>query len=309
MRAPDPPAAGSHYPSWGSKTHVTETPASDAIVLSLPLMGIENALIYTFSRTRARLLITPHGDRKPVRSPPSDSPPAAHYPSWGSKTGPCRATANCRSAWTHYPSWGSKTLAVQRCACSPTTNSLPLMGIENFLRPVTTSAIVSTASLPLMGIENFSNSARIGSGGWTHYPSWGSKTARRMAAPASISSSLPLMGIENCGRPCPARTATTPHYPSWGSKTLDMYDLGRKHAELITPHGDRKRDFCPSERIMVSLITPHGDRKRGRNWRRGHQVILLITPHGDRKPAGSQWMRPSRTSHYPSWGSKTSGST
>ena len=56
--------------------------------------------------------------------------------------------------------------------------------------------------------------------------------------------------------------------------------------ELITPHGDRKRDL------------PAGDRADG---------LFLITPHGDRKPRLVE-SPPSRgRAHYPSWGSKTCG--
>ena len=97
-------------------------------------------------------------------------------------------------------------------------------------------------------------------------------------------SSLPLMGIGNVLR----------------------VDLCRRHAQLITPHGDRKQQ-CVSHYRSISLISLPlmgiGNLHRERPPSRG--VVVLITPHGDRKRACLSIRQPGLFTHYPSWGSET----
>ena len=64
----DPPGHYPHYPSWGSETRRRRRFAVVSLphdVVSLPLMGIGNALMRCRVRAQLRELITPHGDRKP----------------------------------------------------------------------------------------------------------------------------------------------------------------------------------------------------------------------------------------------------
>ena len=64
---------GSHYPSWGFET-------------ALPDGSLLRRLI---TRSSIWILITPHGDLKPLRAlKPVDAShhPASHYPSWGFET-------------------------------------------------------------------------------------------------------------------------------------------------------------------------------------------------------------------------------
>ena len=75
------------------------------------------------------------------------------------------------------------------------------------------------------------------------------------------------------------------HYPSWGSETAEseMPLLYRRHSLPLMGIGNvrDRQDNSPDHR----LITPHGDRKRRSAWGDTHR----------------------NASHYPSWGSETTG--
>ena len=93
-------------------------------------MGIGNARIASYARAAPTgTSLPPHGDRKlPEEALFAIRLVIAHYPSWGSETGPDRGTRSSQLA--HYPSWGSETSAV--CLTTiRTLCSLPLMGIGN----------------------------------------------------------------------------------------------------------------------------------------------------------------------------------
>ena len=132
---PRPRAA--HYPSWGSETagpRVRREP--DRYV---------------------RVLITPHGDRKPCEPRRrSRSACRSHYPSWGSETRLARLDA-ARPSLLITPHGDRKRcdpLACGRDAAARPRCSLPLMGIGNLRQDRAASSRCVRASLPLMGIGN-----------------------------------------------------------------------------------------------------------------------------------------------------------
>ena len=195
-------------------------------------MGIENTLRSRLeSTTSGLLLITPHGDRKPLSTKPSE--PASwrcSLPLMGIENSTARTCSHARLLRAHYPSWGSKT-AARRASDSGDARGL---------------------ITPHGDRKRDRRSPRAAS----HYPSWGSKTPRMTLA---LADSLPLMGIENSSPFCRQRPRTrliTPHgdrkrfacygrpatlrahYPSGGSRRL--WRRSSRPPELITPHGDRK---------------------------------------------------------------------
>ena len=95
-----------HYPSWGSKTSVPSLKRIRKAV-SLPLMGIENPRAVRH-RHVARLLITPHGDRKRTRRR--------------------RESTRCICS---LPLMGIENADGYRRGEGRHRDSLPLMGIEN----------------------------------------------------------------------------------------------------------------------------------------------------------------------------------
>ena len=210
------PCTRSHYPSWGSKTLIQPAiaPCGLRVTSSLPLMGIENpARITSALRNDAVLLITPHGDRKPLRTVSTDcpeGPTVSSLPLMGIENAAVydRTGSKACSPSTHYPSWGSKTLSKRtlRPVVHDLNSSLPLMGIENL--PVAAQSlrrVCPSASLPLMGIENFRfrGLARVRGG------------AHRLITPHGDRK------LATSGRHHPARPPAASHYPSWGSKTRD----------------------------------------------------------------------------------------
>ena len=150
-----------------------------------------------------------------------------------------------------------------------------------------------------------------------HHPSIKGVGHTSLPMPATFipSFSLPLMGIGNA-RYVDAGGGDlvdliTPH----GDRKHELDFDRRLRAEgLITPHGDRKLDrFADLSRVLGRLlITHHGDRKRERGDRGPRSRPggrHLITPHGDRKRSAWTTCATCSMTHYPSWGSETSGVT
>ena len=163
------------------------------------------------------------------------------------------------------------------------TNSLPLMGIGN-----SALRIDPARHLDLITPHGDWKRARgsgAGSGGNSHYPSWGLETAWRQPAGEGTAGSLPLMGIGNASMPRFSRPLTSTHYPSWGLETGYVAPGDRELPRLITPHGDWKPQ---QRRASLSLMRSHYP-----SWG-------LETRPGDGKLLGCD------TSHYPSWGLETS---
>ena len=120
-----------------------------------------------------------------------------------------------------------------------------------------------------------------------------------------IQTSLPLMGIGNEKQGFAKDRSYPTHYPSWGSETRRWEIQFLDSADLITPHGDRKRDIarwivacCPTSLPLMGIGNPWS-----LAWVYGSGPISLplmgignadvmvcekcakqlITPHGDRK--------------------------
>ena len=215
---------------------------------SLPLMGIGNQARVPDYRCQ-RLLITPHGDRKPMadmrcaclsilitphgdrklRGAGIDTRNLALITPHGDRKPRAGARPLPRSA-AHYPSWGSETggyrrsLDHDRLLITPHGDRKPRSGPP-----------------PVMGLR-------------THYPSWGSET----------------------WSPRPARSPDPrPHYPSWGSETERAKEVAAQQRQDSLPlmgignHADRNPPNPPRRH----LITPHGDRKRFPSSR-----ILVMSP-------------------------------
>ena len=182
---------------------------------------------------------------------------------------------------------GRKPLQAGR---TPSRRSLPLMGIENLTVTADAQRTRCGALITPHGdrkrdaVPRRRATALQGS----HYPSWGSKTCRRM----------PDAG--------PACTALHAHGDRKRSRSLTS---ASPRTVLITPHGDRTRPHgSRAGQAPQALITPHGDRKPPVSRPR-RRLTDLITPHGDRKLPSLQeplLPRPHPPTHYPSWGSKTS---
>ena len=120
--------------------------------------------------------------------------------------------------------------------------------------------------------------------------------------------SLPLMGIENYRRRRLQRVCTTLSLPLMGIENVVAGDgqCGRL-SQLITPHGDRKRQRGSRARCRSPPSHyPSWGSKTGPEHRAvDAERYGLITPHGDRKLAPPQTERLHGLTHYPSWGSKT----
>ena len=142
-----------------------------------------------------------------------------HYPSWGSETSvngeiveskrislPLMGIGNKLAAMDVgavqpliTPHGDRKPTRAPACGVSP-WSSLPLMGIGNL--PSKNILSGNAHSLPLMGIGNTMRPGATSTATTTHYPSWGSETAR--------------LRLLKC-RP------TYSHYPSWGSETCSPF--------------------------------------------------------------------------------------
>ena len=128
-RAPNAVSLTTHYPSWGSGTGGDPTGAPQV----------------------PPGLITPHGDREPVRGARSGAGFPAHYPSWGSGTHTSgrRDRRRCGLITPH----GDREHAPFLERRGEVVDSLPLMGIGNRPR-VPCPHCGADLSLPLMGIGN-----------------------------------------------------------------------------------------------------------------------------------------------------------
>ena len=161
-----------HYPSWGSGTECISVDAT-MNTTSLPLMGIRNASVSMPHQAR-RTLTTPHGDQELSRQSPTTPATRAHYPSWGSGTGP-GFMGTCGPRHPHYPSWGSGTRKGHRRASPPDRPHYPSWGsgtpvvdvLVQVLRALTTPH--GDQERHWSGLQPSSPPA--------HYPSWGSGTS------------------------------------------------------------------------------------------------------------------------------------
>ena len=214
--------------------------------------------------------------------------------------------------------------------------SLPLMGIENLSAEY--RAWRDRTQLITPHGDRKPAALRLLACCWrpSHYPSWGSKTdvGAGVADRAAVNS-LPLMGIENAStayRWSPASSSL----PLMGIENLRCSRAPMARLRLITPHGDRKRGAGRTGRTgRPRLITPHGDRKlravaplpygsKTVAWQdslplmgiencRARTGLPRTIRHLDSLPlmgienslvmASSSTC--SRSTHYPSWGSKT----
>ena len=143
----------------------------------------------------------------------------------------------------------------------------------------------------------------------SHYPSWGSETARPPGALGAPVDSLPLMGI---GNGVPSLVPSPNSGSSLPLMGIGNWAFSQPCCRPPTPSlplmgiGNSAYALLESDQVTCSLPlmgignvqVPKGDRIT---------VSLLITPHGDRKRgkyAGvAQWR--ALDSHYPSWGSET----
>ena len=187
---------------------------------------------------------------------------------------------------------------------------LPFVGAAN--------AGGSSASLPLMGIGN-----KRGKHGkdryWSsHYPSWlDRKTPPKCCSLSSSGPSLPLMGIGNGneGRALVAKVFAGAHYPSWGSETVVGWPglaPSQAYPSFSLPlmgigNVSETRRYLTG--CVRNLITPHGDRKR---QSRMSEVRPPLSIHCSLPlmGIGNFYLRRDRhrirlCSHYPSWGSET----
>ena len=161
-------------------------------------------------------LITPHGDREPVRRErlaraAVDSLPLmgignrrcpgvrrrgthTHYPSWGSGTRAPEA-APASTFRSHYPSWGSGTLDPGRREGEPVPLITPHGDREQ--APTCLSGTSLICSLPLMGIGN----------------------QPHLQQPLDLLHLITPHGDREPGAAAHGATTLHAHYPSWGSGT------------------------------------------------------------------------------------------
>ena len=171
-------------------------------------------------------------------------------------------------------------------ATAASSNSLPLMGIGNRRAAKTPrhrsgshypswgletrTALASRAyrrpHYPSWGLETVVSSIPAIYPGMSHYPSWGLETRVVVGNDTPpVYDSLPLMGIGNVRMAPITDSNKASHYPSWGLETSPTTPTGRVDRNLITPHGDWKRDLTLLTADQRALITPHGDWKP--SWR------------------------------------------
>ena len=205
-----------HYPSWGLETVSKHQLSACHYVLITPHGDWKPVCTCPAGKTDVSL-ITPHGDWKR----PNDVPtPAIAMPSL-----PLMGIGNAvpgryrhRQCAAHYPSWGLET----KYRVSPSvamSGSLPLMGIGN--PPAGLGARLHRQLITPHGDWKHLRQRPAREPARSHYPSWGLETTRPVMIPAQhIADSLPLMGI---GNPSKNRARMSPR------------------SLLITPHGDWKR--------------------------------------------------------------------
>ncbi len=243
-----PRSRTTHYPSWGSGT-------GDLRGLHVPVDS----------------LITPHGDRE-LEGGPEDGRLglARSLPLMGIGN-TCRFASVSTALTAHYPSWGSGTGPGQRVLQRRALDLITPHGDREQDRRglhdrdhrhlITPHGDREPSPTPARRWPPATHYPSWGSGTpWaspasrgqsdTHYPSWGSGTLPDTVADAVATCSLPLMGIGNL-EPLAREIAHffSPHYPSWGSGTAAIQEV-RTHLELlITPHGDR-------EPVQANSATP-----------------------------------------------------
>ena len=244
-------------------------------------MGIGNVRTH-FPVSQIIGLITPHGDREHERQNRSRS-------------------SRIRPLITPH---GDREPRSSNGSNSPSTHSLPLMGIGNSGRPSTRSCC--TISLPLMGIGNRTRLVACGERTTAHYPSWGSGTGKSLHGLIRDQNSLPLMGIGNQTDRHPDHQGNCDSLPLMGIGNNKMAFLDDFKIKLITPHGDRE----PSPAVPAWMATPFSLPLMGIGnpglMRRfiGHEPISLPLMGIGNSPRRSPTSRRPR-SHYPSWGSGT----
>ena len=293
---------------------------------SLPLMGIGNGSRQGEPRREGVPHYPSWGSGTSPATPPGPPGASPHYPSWGSGTGPHPSGS---TAWsTSLPLMG---IGNWRCTSpSPTlcslitphgdrergfgflrydllVHSLPLMGIGNSEHP-RTDVGGFCGSLPLMGIGNDREHGQRHAQRESHYPSWGSGTARTSPGDSTTIHSLPLMGIGNASRASPARRLPTAHYPSWGSGTRHRSRARTKRGHTSLPLMGIGN--CVPRRIRrrrLTLITPHGDREPDTERLSRVRIRTHYPSWGSGTSAAASRRRLGAPSHYPSWGSGTSG--
>ena len=151
-------------------------------------------------------LITPHGDRELVGMLVTFR--------LGKHSLPLMGIGNIGGPMTfllvsssHYPSWGSGTLGCG-CTCKVQKSSLPLMGIGNLPERAVDRRYRRNLITPHGDREPSRTSCRSTISAQSHYPSWGSGTARALRALRfTYRDSLPLMGIGNF---CVSPVCTSP---------------------------------------------------------------------------------------------------
>ena len=273
----------SHYPSWGSETGALAIVVGGAVLVSLPLMGIGNRRGHQPCR-RAGILITPHGDRKPLGgglfhcgsllliTPHGDRKPHARR-TWTRPTDRLITLHGDRKL--PLGSWVNSCLTV---LITPHGDRKQLGGGPIYLG--------FYGLITPHGDRKPSGSRYRGTTTPTaHYPSWGSETQESATGALDpVDSSLPLMGIGNDEHVKIVARGPRPHYPSWGSETYPLRH-GAAVSQLITPHGDRK---------PLPGLGAH---------KRGAARSLPLMGIGNTLPSHPHHWR--AAPHYPSWGSET----
>ena len=211
-----------HYPSWGSETRrVGHGPGR---------------------RPYVRLLITPHGDRKPTPTTAlTETGRCSHYPSWGSETytaaladlaavvslplmgigNPAAAAAGRRDSAAHYPSWGSETRYAPQIpgGGAPADLITPHGDRKLIVPPMST---YPPSSLPLMGIGTWSAPCQPPRGRALITPHGDRKRGGRGAGRTLRSARTRLItphGDRKLAVAAVASQRRAAHYPSWGSET------------------------------------------------------------------------------------------
>ena len=122
----------------------------------------------------------------------------------------------------------------------------------------------------------------------THYPSWGSITVSADALTSAADSSLPLMGIDNTGHSSICRET--------GCDSLPLMGIDNGHTFLVSAysHG-HSLPLMGIDNAKIAASAVHT----------GDSLPLMgIDNLGNR----DRWGRDTSKTHYPSWGSITSGS-
>ena len=168
-------------------------------------------------------LITPHGDRKPLKHQQHAEETGDLITPHGDRKPPSRPAQPRLFPASHCPSWGSKTRSVLRRR----RRRARLITPHGDRKPATASvgAAPSVTHYPSWGSKTRRYRWREDDDAAPHYPSWGSKTRRTGRYPTQSRTLITPHGDRKPeGRPfCCANSG--PHYPSWGSKTI-LYSSG-----------------------------------------------------------------------------------